>query len=159
LLSTVPAVTLGSVLEEHGKAHSPAIVLEDIHVLRHTYVPGGHEQIQAPEDLNDADKLLAYTREQGFSAREFITDPPRYWVIMLADGGYRSRLWGAYENYGQLPMRQGDRYRLFDLRPNFLAPLAGRLVVDWDAPRAKQRRATNVAHLPVREFRPNLLRP
>ncbi|WP_415853878.1 hypothetical protein [Sinomonas sp. G460-2] len=151
---TAAALTLGSLLEDHGKAHIPAIGVEDIHVIRHAYIPGGHEQIQAPEDLNDPNKILAYTREQSFSARRFISGPPRYWVIMIADGGHCSRLFGTYENLGQLPVQQGDRYRIFDLRPSdFLASLAGRLVVEWDAPRAGQRRATKVASLPVLEFR------
>lgn len=96
--------TLGEVLERYGRAHDPAISLEKIRVFRHTYTPGGHEQIQIPEDLNDPHKVLAYTREQGPSLSE---GSPNYWVVMVGDGGHRARLFGTFENKGQVPQSPG----------------------------------------------------
>lgn len=152
--SAMAPLTLGSVLTGAAREYGPSIGLEDIHVLRHAFRPGGHEEMQTPEDLDDPAKLLAYTRAQDFSSRRFIAEPPRYWVVFIADGSCRARLFGTFENHGELPVGRADTYRLFDLHPSsFLAPFAGRLVVEWDSPRAWQRRASSVADLPVLEWR------
>ncbi|AMM31630.1 excinuclease ABC subunit C [Sinomonas atrocyanea] len=151
---TTASLTLREVLTRMGSKHSPRIDLDDVHVLRHVYRPGGHEEMQKPEDLTDPEKLLAYTSSQHFSALKFTATPPTYWVIFIADGGRRARLFGTFENRGELPVQPGATRRFFDLRPSsFLAPLAGTLVIDWDNPRSWQRRADRVADRPVLEFR------
>ncbi len=61
-------------------------------------------------------------------------------MILIADGGRRSRLWGTYENHGEVAATSTKKYRCFDLRPTeFLAPLNDRLVVEWDNPRSWHR--------------------
>lgn len=147
------SLTLGHVLSGIGGSYDPPIQLEDIHITRHSYRPGDPEGLEGPEDLTE-ERVLAYTREQDLSPRRFPETPPRYWVIFIADGARRSRLWGTFENHGELEAERSV-HRLFDLCPSgFLAPLFGRLVVEWDNPRSWHRRAnaSSVARLPVLEI-------
>ena len=145
-------LTLGHVLIGMGADHLPAIRLEDVLLIRHAFRPGDPEALRGPEDLSE-ERVLAYTREQGPSPRQFPADPPRYWVILIADGQRRSRLWGVFENRGEMVTERTESARFFDLRrAEFLAPLNDRLVVDWNSPRNWQRRAANAANLPVLEI-------
>ncbi|MEX5300605.1 GIY-YIG nuclease family protein [Kocuria sp. CPCC 205273] len=156
--TTAPAaggasLTLVHVLSGMGGSYDPPIRLEDIHIIRHSFRPGDPEGLQGPEDLTE-ERVLAYTREQDLSPRRFPETPSRYWVILIADGARRSRLWGTFENHGEVEAER-TMHRLFDLRPSsFLAPLFGRLVVEWDNPRSWHRSAsaTSVAKLPVLEI-------
>lgn len=154
-------LTLGHVLAGIGADRVPPIRLEDIHIVRHSFKPGVYDAahvfgpedpLQGPEDLGPQ-RVVEYTRSQDISTKRFPADPGSHWVILIADGKRRSRLYGTFENCGEvLPERTATR-RYWDLRPcNFLAPLVGRLVVEWDNPRTWQRRATNVANLPVLEI-------
>ncbi|WP_432245734.1 GIY-YIG nuclease family protein [Arthrobacter sp. G.S.26] len=138
-----PALTLGHVLRGMGADHEPVARLEDIHVIRHTFKPGDPEALRGPEDLTE-ERVLAYTREQDVSPRRFPLDPPRYWVIFVADGKNRSRLWGTFENHGEIIELRTESNRFFDLRPTgLLAPLTNRLVVEWDNPRSWHRSAAS----------------
>jgi len=148
-------LTLGHVLTGIGSEQSPPIRLEDIHLIRHSLGPsnpGNPDALQGPEDLTE-DRVREYTRSQGVSARQFPTDPSRYWVIFIADGQRRSRLYGTFENYGEVVAERTATNRFWDLRPSsFLAPLVDRLVVEWGNPRTWHRRATSAANLPVLEI-------
>ncbi|GER23601.1 hypothetical protein NCCP1664_20960 [Zafaria cholistanensis] len=136
------SLTLGHVLAGMGADHDPAIGLEDILVIRHAFRPGDAHALRGPEDLTE-DRVLAYTRVQDASSRRFPLDPPRYWVILIADGQRRSRLWGTFENHGEVAAECTGTRRSFDLRlTGFLAPLTERLVVEWDNPRSWHRRAS-----------------
>lgn len=74
-------------------------------------------------------------------------------MVLVADGQRRSRLFATYENHGELAGERTDTHRFFDLRPSsYLAPLAGRLVVDWTSPRNWHRRAVSAAGLAVLEI-------
>ena len=145
-------LTLGHVIEGIGAEQSPPIHLEDVHLIRHSFKTGDLGGLQGPEDLIE-DRVREYTRSQGISARRFPADPARYWVILIADGQRRSRLYGTFENFGEIRQERTATYRFFDLRPSsFLAPLVDRLVVEWGNPRTWHRRATSAAHLPVLEI-------
>lgn len=147
-------LTLGHVLAGMGADYDPVARLEDIHVIRHTFKPSDPDALRGPEDLT-LERVIAYTREQGILPRQFTPDPPRYWVILVADGKNRSRLWGAFENHGELVAERTESDRYFDLRPSaFLAPLYGRLVVEWDNPRIWHRRGSSAsaARMPVLEI-------
>ncbi|MFI7582160.1 GIY-YIG nuclease family protein [Kocuria sp. M1N1S27] len=154
--TTAPAaggvsLTLVHVLSGIGRSYDPPIRLEDIHIIRHSFRPGDPEGLQGPEDLTE-ERVLACTREQDLSPRRFPETPPRYWVILIADGARRSRLWGTFENHGEA---ERSVRRSFDLRlSGFLAPLFGRLVVEWDNPRSWHRSASaaSAAKLPVLEI-------
>ncbi|WP_110918853.1 GIY-YIG nuclease family protein [Mycolicibacterium peregrinum] len=145
-------LTLGHVLDGIGAEHDPPIGVRDIYLIRHTFQPGGHEGLQGPEDLT-ADRVLQYTRSQNISTRLFPADPGPYWVVLIADGKRRSRLWGTFHNRGELVAQRTATDRYFDLRPSgFLAPLVDRLVIEWVNPRRWHRRATNARGLPVLEI-------
>lgn len=134
------SLTLGQVLGGMGADSNPVVSIEDIYIIRHTFKPSDPDALRGPEDLTH-ERVLSYTTEQDLPPR-FPANPPRYWVILIADGGRRSRLWGTYENHGEVTTTSTKKYRLFDLRPiEFLAPLSGRLVVEWDNPRSWHRNA------------------
>lgn len=135
-----------------GADCDPAVRLEDVLLIRHAFRPGDPTALRGPEDLTE-ELVLAYTREQGLSPRQFPTDPPRFWVILIADGKRRSRLWGTFENHGEVIAERTQENRFFDLRmSDFLAPLTDRLVIEWDSPRNWHRRARSAANLPVLEI-------
>lgn len=153
-LEPVPGgfLTLGHVLTGIGADHDPPIRLEDVHVIRHSFKPGGHDGLQGPEDLTE-ERVLAYTRSQDVSTRRFPAELPRYWVVLIADGQRRSRLYGTFENEGEVFAERTETNRFFDLRPSsYLAPLVDRLVVEWASPRNWHRRATSAKNLPVLEI-------
>jgi hypothetical protein len=90
-------LTLGHVLAAVGAEHNPPIGLNDIRVIRHAFNTGEELGLRGPEDLTE-DRVREYTRFQGISPRQCPAEPERYWVVLVADGQRRSRLWGAFEN-------------------------------------------------------------
>lgn len=146
-------LTFGHVLEGIGTTHDPPIRLNDILVIRHSFRPSVSDAIlRRPEDLTP-ERVLAETGTQRNSTRSFPADPPRYWVILIADGGPRARLYGTYECFGERVRRRTEDWRYFDLRPSgFLAPLVDRLVIDWSNPRQWKRRGASAAALSVLEI-------
>jgi hypothetical protein len=145
-------LTLGHVLVGIGSEHHPLISLEDIRVIRHSFNTGEQESLRGPEDLTEL-RVREYTRSQDISTRRFPADPERYWVLFVADGRRRSRLWGTFENHGELGEARTATNRFFDLHPSdFLAALVDRLVVEWDTPRVWHRRAVSVSNMPVLEI-------
>lgn len=101
------SLTLGHVLAGMGADHDPVVRLEDVHLIRHSFNPGDPGALRGPEDLTE-ERILAYTREQDVSPRRFPPDPPRYWVILVADGQRRSRLWSTFENHGEVAAEHRD---------------------------------------------------
>lgn len=114
-------LNLGHVLASSG------LDLADVVVLRHTFTAGG---LETSADLT-TETVLAYTREQAL-VNKLGKDPPRFWLVFMADGARRSRLLTAFENHGELTARRTATSRFFDLRPTgLLEGLRGRLVVAW----------------------------
>ncbi|WP_260753062.1 GIY-YIG nuclease family protein [Mycobacterium sp. SMC-8] len=145
-------LTLGHVLAAIGAEHDPPIGLDDMRVIRHSFNTGEELSLRGPEDLTE-DKVRQYTRSQGASPRQFPAEPERFWVVLVADGQRRSRLWGVFENHGEITAERTAEIRFFDLhRSDFLKSLANRLVVEWDTPRVWHRRAARVADMPVLEI-------
>lgn len=145
-------LTLGHVLAGIGAEQTPPIGLDDIHLIRHSFKTGDANGLRGPEDLTE-ERVREYTRAQGISTRQFPAEPARYWVVLIADGQRRSRLYGTFENFGEILAERTVACRYWDLRPStFLAPLANRLVVEWGNPRTWHRRAISAAHLPVLEI-------
>ena len=142
-----PFLTLGHVLTAVGADHNPPIAIEDVRVIRHAFKSDGLQ----PDDLSE-ERVLAYTRVQDVSSRRFPATPERYWMVLIADGQRRSRLFGVYENRGEL-LAERTEWRTFDLhRTDFLAPLNSRLVIDWTSPRNWHRHAVSAANLQVLEI-------
>lgn len=76
-------------------------------------------------------------------------------MVFLADGKRRSRLWGTFENHGEVIEERTDEVRCYDLRPSpFLSPLNDRLIVEWDTPRSWHRSASaaSAMRMPVLEI-------
>ncbi len=94
-------LTLGHVLTAIGAEHDPPIALDDIRVIRHSFNTGEDAGLRGPEDLTE-ERVRDYTRFQGISPRQFPAEPERYWVVLIADGQRRSRLWGTFENHGEV---------------------------------------------------------
>jgi hypothetical protein len=118
----------GHVLASIGGEHDPSIKLDDIRVIRHSYNTGEATGLRGPEDTTE-ERIRVYTRFQGISPRQFPVKPERYWVVLIADGQRRSRLWGTFEIFGEVASERTADARFFDLRrARFLEPLANRLV-------------------------------
>lgn len=123
--------------------------LGDIVIVRHTYTDDG---LRSASDLT-SEKVLAYTREQGFNNKLGKT-PPRYWLIFMADGSRRSRFLTAYENYGEVASARTATHRYFDLHPcDVLTSLTNRLVVEWSADAVNWAKSgANASQFPVVEI-------
>lgn len=136
-------LTVGPVLLDAGIALSDALVLRHAYVQEHgdSGLPGLH--------ANSSDEeIMAYTRNQSASSRRFPSDPPRYWVVFIREGGDQARLWAVVENRGEIS-NDGLR-RIFDLvKSDHMADLRGRLVIGWRSPRTWWMRAVTAASYPV----------
>ena len=126
-------LNFGHVLASIGAEHDPTIELKDVLVIRHIF-RRDEPHLHGPEDLTDA-RVLAYTRGQEVSTKKFPAVPAKYWVVLIADGKKRSRLFCTYRNHGEVVAERTETGRCYDLRKtDFLAPLEGRLVIDWANP-------------------------
>ncbi|BDZ61113.1 hypothetical protein Lsed01_02493 [Demequina sediminis] len=115
-------LTLGDVLASAG------IDLADVLVIRHTFKAEG---LASPNDAT-AEAVIAYTRRQGAGGGKFPKNPPRWWLVFLADGGHRTRFYGAYENLGESVEERNAIDRFYNLvKSDLLAKLDRRLVVEW----------------------------
>ncbi|WP_138945654.1 GIY-YIG nuclease family protein [Plantibacter sp. M259] len=140
------ALTLGPILIDGGL--DPFEVL----VIRHAFTierPGsGVVGIHA--DSTD-DEILEYTRTQSVSTALFPATPARYWVVFVAEGGDRARLWSVVEQRGEVG--RNDKIRWFDVAQTaHLAELRGRLVVGWRSPRTWRIHGTTAAPYSVKEI-------
>ncbi|MGV9833049.1 GIY-YIG nuclease family protein [Nocardia niigatensis] len=135
---------LGHILAATG------IDLSDIAILRHTSNDDG---LASPVDLTP-EKVLGYTRRQLNKNSKLGKNPPRVWLVFIADGGRRSRLLAAYENHGAHPAEGTAAYRLFDLRSSdVLSALIHRLVIEWSPDAVNwAKSATTAADFPVVEI-------
>lgn len=134
---------LGHVLAATG------IDLTDVVLLRHTLTPDG---LRTADDLSQS-KVLDYTRRQVVD-NKLGKQPPRYWLVFMADGGRRSRLLVAYKNHGEVVAERDGPSRYFDLQPvELLSSLIGRLVIEWSKDTVNwAKTATSAAAFPVVEI-------
>lgn len=131
--------------------------IDEVLAIRHTYRPDG---IPSPTAATP-ESILAYTREQSASTLKLMRQPPRLWLVFMADGKRRSRLIAAYENHGELPEQRTATHRYFDLRPSTaLASLRDKLVITWSGDAVNwAKRGTVAASFPVEEIAPRRTRP
>lgn len=121
----------------------------DVVVLRHTFTSDG---LRTADDLTPS-KIFDYTRRQVVD-NKLGKQPPRYWLVFMADGGRRSRLLVAYENHGEVVAERDGPSRYFDLQPvELLSSLIGRLVIEWSKDTVNwAKTATSAAAFPVVEI-------
>lgn len=136
MTSSIPGeLTLGHVLTAAGLDASNVIV------LRHTYKPDG---LRNEADLTP-ERILDYTRQQGHG-NKVGKNPPGIWVVLMADGGLRSRLLTVYENHGEVDAERSADRRCFDLRPSpLLEALTRRLVIQWSGDPVNWAKAGSIA--------------
>lgn len=123
--------------------------LTDAEVLciRHTFTPNG---LHRDSTLR---QVLDYTRRQSLRPGKIPADPPRVWLVFMADGGRRSRFLTAYDNYGELRKERTEIYRVFDLRESqTVSALRNRLVIDWPDPINWVRHGKRASEPPVVEI-------
>ncbi|WP_156160551.1 GIY-YIG nuclease family protein [Demequina soli] len=139
------ALNLGNLLAAAGITD-----LDDVLVIRHTFKEDGLRSASALTP----DSVLAYTRRQTARGVKFPRNPPRRWLVFLADGKRRCRLYGAYENRGEVAAERTDTHRYFDLHESdLLDALDGRLVVEWSADAINwSKRGELAARFPVVEI-------
>ncbi|MDT0223599.1 GIY-YIG nuclease family protein [Gordonia sp. AC31] len=139
-------LAFGSILESAGIEPGQA------HVLRHAYVQerddSGLPGLEATS--SDAD-ILKYTSHQSARSRTFPTNPPRFWVVFIREGGDRARLWSVLENRGVVS--DDGAVRIFDLvATEHLSDLRNRLVIGWRSPRTWRINASTASGYPVLEI-------
>lgn len=118
------ALTLADLLTASGVNPGP-----DLAIIRHAYRADG---LRDAADATAA-RVLEYTRvQEAMPGKARAAFAATKWLIFIADGGRRARLFAAYENLGEVPDERTEQLRSFDLRESdVLASLRGRLVIDW----------------------------
>ena len=136
-------LTLGDLLSRAGIDRH-----DEVLAIRHTFKEAG---LPSP-DAATPESVLAYTRRQSINPLKFPKAPPRWWLVFLADGKRRSRLYCAYENRGEVDRDDNDR--IYDLvESDLLDAFDGRLVVDWSADTINwTKRGSRAADFPVLEI-------
>lgn len=115
-------LTLGHILDAAGFPQ------EDTLVIRHTYKEDG---LRAPEALTP-ELVRTYTRGQLVRPGKFPADPPRWWVVFVAEPGRRARLYTVYDNAGEVAAERTPIDRFYDIHEaNTLVGLQGRLLIEW----------------------------
>ncbi|MCK2024356.1 GIY-YIG nuclease family protein [Microbacterium sp. kSW2-24] len=140
------SVTLVTILD------SESLPLQDVLVIRHAYnAEPASSRLAGVQANSTDDDILAYTRRQSAKPRIFPVTPPRWWVVLLPEGGDRGRLWRVVENRGEIS--NDGELREFDLvYSDHLQDLLGRLVIGWRAGRVWRVRGTTAATYPVLEI-------
>jgi len=137
-------LTLGDVL--HAAGVDPAAVL----VIRHTYKSDG----LASRAETSPEAVLAYTRVQHVKPGKIPADPPRWWLIFMAESGRRCRLLTVFDNAGEVMEERTDTHRSFQLQESgLLRSLHGQLLIEWSKdPVNWAKRGLLGAKLPVVEI-------
>lgn len=137
-------LTLGALLKDAG------INPDDVLAIRHTFTAAGLGS------RNDAtpERILTYTREQNLAPGKLPAQPPRWWLIFVAESGLRCRLVAVYDNQGEIAHERTETHRFFDLHPSpVFSPLQGRLLIQWSADAVNWAKTGGVAStFPVMEI-------
>lgn len=140
------SLTLGTILD------SESLSIQDVLVIRHAYnaEPTSSRLAGIHADSTD-DEILAYTRRQSAKSQIFPATPPRFWVVLMPEGGDRGRLWRVVENRGELS--NDGELREFDLVDTvYMQDLLNRLVIRWKAGRVWRVFGPTAATYPVLEL-------
>lgn len=115
-------LTLGHILD------AARIAPEDVLVIRHTYKEDGLRNVGSLTP----DAVQTYTRGQLVKPGKFPQNPPRWWLVFMAESGRRSRPYTVYENAGEVAAERTAIDRFYDLREtDVLTSLRRRLLIEW----------------------------
>lgn len=120
-------------------------------VIRHAYVREHQDGAVGLHGDSSDDEILAYTRVQSSNTRTFPTEPPKWWIVFLPEGGDRARLWSVLVNQGQVA--DDGVSRTFDLgHSDLMGDLRNRLVIAWRSPRTWRINAATASTYAVMEI-------
>ncbi|KQV76999.1 hypothetical protein ASC61_01935 [Aeromicrobium sp. Root344] len=141
-------LSLGHILETAGLTDFTEVL-----AIRHTSLSHGIPDVNHTTPA----AVLTYTRDQDADPRVFPVNPPKIWLVFMADGthdgAHRARFYGAYENSGEALDERTETNRRFDLSAMpLLEALQNRLVVDWTTPIRWHRRGVLAAEFRVLEI-------
>lgn len=101
--------------------------LSEVILLRHTFTS---DYLRPGEVTHEA--VHAYARTQDVSTNKFPANPPKIWLNFIADGGRRSRYFGAFLNHGELLNERTDDLWSYDLTASpVMSAMVNRLVIEW----------------------------
>ncbi len=106
---------------------SAGIDTDDALVVRAAFVREHDDGTAGIRGDSTDEEILHCTRVQEADARRFPRTPPRYWIVMLPEGGDRARLWSVVHNAGEIA--NDGRLRTFELERSEL--LARPCATDW----------------------------
>ncbi len=123
--------------------------LSEVIVLRHTFTS---DYLRPGEVTPEA--VHAYARTQDLSTNKFPATPPRIWLNFIADGGRRSRYFGAFVNHGELLDERTALHRSYSLtHAPVMGAMANRLVIQWGADTINwSKKAATASHFKVVEI-------
>lgn len=140
------ALNLGVILRNAGIDPDETLVIR--HAYAREHLDTGIAVIHA--DSTD-EEILEYTRTQSPIPGRFPANPPRYWVVLVKEGGSSARLWRVVENQGELEPSAGNRiFNIAEIAD--LQQLHNRLVIHWNAPRSWWVKGLTGANYPVIEI-------
>ncbi|CCE56391.1 MAG TPA: hypothetical protein DHV38_01155 [Corynebacterium casei] len=136
-------LTLGPIMHDAGINYGDALAIRHVFITSHDDT--GERGIHID---STAEEILTYTSSQSAATHKFPHVPPRFWLVFIREGGNQARLWKVVENHGEAS-NDGIR-RIFTLTESErMSDLAGRLVINWRAPRTWRLNGATVANYAV----------
>lgn len=138
-------LTFETILNDAGIDPSESLV------IRHVFIKEHEDSSPGLSPNSTYERIMEYTTNQSLNTRSFPAKPPRFWIVFIAEGSNRARLWSVVENHG-LVSSDGHR-RVYALTASdAMADLNNRLVIGWKSPRAWRITTITAANYPVLEI-------
>lgn len=91
------SLTLAPLLIDAGIDPTQAIA------IRHAFVTGPKESGLQDLRADSADaEILFYTTTESSDTRRLPAAPPRFWAVLIKEGGDQARRWSVADNRGQI---------------------------------------------------------
>jgi hypothetical protein len=99
-------------------------------VIRHVFIKEHEDSSPGLSPNSTYERIMEYTTNQSLNTRSFPAKPPRFWIVFIAEGSNRARLWSVVENHGLVS--SDEHRRIFNLTASdAMADLNNRLVIGW----------------------------